>query len=104
MKVISLQEKKREKIEENLHVFQEHFWEWVFAFRWKPCPECTRLLLKLWRHECLWSNLCGVCSSYFYYYQVLYVKAIKTVCQRGKKVPTFRELEKWYFQQEQWQK
>ena len=100
MKVISLQEKKRKKVEENLNVFQEHFWEWVFAYRWKPCPECTRLFLSMWRQECLWSKLCGVCSSYFYYYQVLYVRAIKTVCERGHKVPTFRELEEWYFKQE----
>lgn len=29
MNVVSLQEKRRRKIEENLHLFQEHFWEWV---------------------------------------------------------------------------
>jgi hypothetical protein len=28
------------------------------------------------------------------------VRAIKTVCRRGEKIPTFKELEEWYFQQE----
>ena len=97
-KVISMVDIKRKKIEENLEFFQERYWEWVFAYRWKPCPQCTRLLLRMWKQENIWSNLCGVCCSYFYYYQVLYVRAIKTVCQRGRKVPTFQELEDRYYQ------
>ncbi|MGI5822883.1 MAG: hypothetical protein ACOX6Z_02950 [Dethiobacteria bacterium] len=101
MNVVNLQERKRKKIEKNLLAFQERFWEWVFTYRWKPCAECTDLLFYLWKQENIWSQLCGTCSSYFYHYQVLYVRAIKTVCQRGKKVPTFQELEDWYFQQEQ---
>jgi hypothetical protein len=100
MKIICFQEKKRKKIEDNLEKFQEHFWKWVFTHRWKPCPKCTTELILLWGEEELWSRLCGVCCSYFYYYQVLYVRALKTVCQRGEKVPTFRELEEWYYEQE----
>ncbi len=99
-KVVSFQEKKKRKIEENLHLFQLNFWEWVFAYRWRPCPKCTRLLQLWWGRECLWSGLCGVCCSYYYYYQVLYVRALKTVCQRGEKNPSFRELEAWYYQLE----
>ncbi|MGI5875775.1 MAG: hypothetical protein ACOX6X_03025 [Dethiobacteria bacterium] len=100
MKIISFQDKKRKKIEDNLERFQEHFWEWVFTHRWKPCPECTSELLLFWGQEHLWSKLCSVCCSYFYYYQVLYVRALKTVCERGRKIPTFQELETWYFEQE----
>jgi hypothetical protein len=100
MKVISFQEKKRKKLEDNLAAFQENFWEWVFAYRWKPCPNCTRLLMSMLGQEHLWSNLCTSCCSYFYFYQVLYVRAIKTICQRGEKVPSFKELEDWYYQQE----
>lgn len=101
MKILNFQEKKKKKIMKNLELFQDHFWDWVFTYRWKPCPECTRLLLQLWKQDCLWSSLCGVCCSYFYYYQVLYVRAIKTVCRRGEKIPTFQELEDWYFGQEE---
>ncbi len=98
--VISFQDKKKRKIEENLNLFQVNFWEWVFAYRWRPCHECTRLLQSCWGQEKLWTGLCGVCCSYYYYYQVLYVRALKTVCQRGEKNPTFRELEEWYYQHE----
>ena len=100
VKVVSFQEKKQQKLKDNLAVFQERFWEWVFAYRWKPCPVCTRVLLSMLGQEDVWSNLCTSCCSYFYFYQVLYVRAIRTVCQRGEKVPSFRELEDWYFEQE----
>ena len=101
--VISFQDKKKRKIEENLNLFQVNFWEWVFAYRWRPCPQCTRLLQSCWGQERLWTGLCGVCCSYYYYYQVLYVRALKTICRRGEKNPTFRELEEWYFQHEKLQ-
>lgn len=101
MKVLSFQEKKKKRIQENLHLFQERFWEWVLTRRWNPCDACAKLLLNMWEEKQLWEGLCGVCSSYFYYYQVLYVRALKTVCQRGEKLPTFEELEEWYFNQEE---
>jgi len=97
LNVFSLQERRKKKIKKNLEIFQDHFWEWIFAYRWKPCRDCTRLLTTHWNKDCLWSQLCGLCCSYFYFYQVLYVRALKTVCSRGEKVPTFRELEDWYF-------
>jgi len=98
VKVFSFMEKKKKKMERNLDHFQDRFWEWVFTCRWNPCPQCTKMIMHLWGQECLWHKLCPSCQSYFYHYQLLYVRAIKGVCNGGEKVPTFRELEEWYFE------
>ena len=87
-KVISMVDIKRKKIEENLEFFQERYWEWVFAYRWKPCPHDTFVVAHVEAGKYLVQS-CGVCCSYFIITRCSTSGRLKQYAS-GRKVPHFR--------------